>query len=374
MRGFAQGNAMAWRRAGLVLAVALLAGWALRADPPAGPAAPPADGYEADVLLHDGTRLDKARVTLTAVRLQDDDGTHEYPADRVLLLDLSNDAGRVSATVTKRNKSQERGTLLTPDVPLVVAGQPRTLPAAQVAQIRFRHPKDHSLLAVLVGLLTLTLLEIVLGVDNIVLLAIYVDKVEPGRQRAARLFGLGGALVTRLALLATLSWLVGLTRPLAFGFSARDLILFFGGLFLIYKAAKEVREKVQEHRAAVAAGDGPPGPPRKHANFWWTIVQLAAIDILFSLDSVITAVGLVDELWVMATAVILSVCIMLAAAKPIGDFVNRRPTVKVLALSFLVLIGALLVAEGLGQHLDKGYIYFAMGFAVSMELINARLR
>lgn len=377
---------MVRRRGVLVLVGLLLVGWAIGAGPDSGTTPPPAGGHEADVLLTDGTKLNRVRVMLPVIRLKADYGTLDLDPAKVQVIDLMADNAIVTANVTLREHTQLYGPLLTPDVTLTVDGQPRTVPAAQVAQVKYRHPKDPTLLAALIGLLTLTLMEIILGVDNVVLLAIYVDRVAPERQKAARIFGLGGALVTRLLLLATLSWLVGLTRPLfvlpqlpllnsmeARGVSWRDLILFFGGLFLIYKAAMEMHEKVQEHRSAIGAGDGP-SPTTRYANFWGTIAQLAAIDILFSLDSVITAVGMVDELWVMATAVIVSVTIMLVAAKPIGDFVNRRPTVKVLALSFLILIGALLVAESLGQHIDKGYIYFAMAFAVGVEMVNVRLR
>ena len=378
---------MAWRRAGLVLAAVLLVGWVTGAAPPA---APPADGYEADVLLSDGTKLERARVLNPVIRLTFDSGVHELDPRKVRLVELTadDDGPGVTANVSLADKSTLQGPLETASFRVTAGDATTDYPAAKVEQIKYRHPRDLSLAAALIGLLTLTLMEIVLGVDNIVLLSIYVGKLPAEQQRAGRLFGLGGAVATRLMLLATLSYLVGLTRPLfvlpaqpfgflgglnARGLSARDLILFFGGLYLLYSSAKEIREKVESHRAAAAAGDGPSPAPRK-VSFWGTIVQLAIVDIVFSIDSVITAIGMVDELWVMMAAVLLSVGVMLVAAKPIGDFVNRRPTVKVLALSFLILIGALLVAEGLGQHLDKGYIYFAMVFAVGVELVNARLR
>jgi predicted tellurium resistance membrane protein TerC len=229
-----------------------------------------------------------------------------------------------------------------------------------------------------VGLLTLTVLEIVLGIDNIIFISILAGKLPQEQQARARQVGLGLALVTRILLLLSLSWLVGLTAPLfelplpfleeeARGISGRDLVLLLGGLFLLGKATYEIHERLEgaEHES---------GTGRAVASFTSVIIQILLLDIVFSLDSVITAVGMVDEVAVMITAVVIAVIIMLVAAGPISDFVNRHPTVKMLALSFLLLIGFSLVAEGLDQHISKGYIYFAMGFSVLVEMLNLRSR
>jgi predicted tellurium resistance membrane protein TerC len=223
-------------------------------------------------------------------------------------------------------------------------------------------------------------MEIVLGVDNIIFLAIIAAKLPEKQQPKARRIGLIAALGTRLLLLASLWLLMAATRPLftlpelpflhdpeARSISARDLVLLLGGLFLIGKSTKEIREKI-EH-----ANSGS-GPAKKVASFAAVIVQIAIIDIIFSLDSVITAVGMVEDLWVMIVAMLVAVGVMVVFAEPISRFVDKNPSIKVLALSFLILIGMLLVAESLGQHMDKGYIYFAMAFSVVIELINMRLR
>jgi predicted tellurium resistance membrane protein TerC len=273
------------------------------------------------------------------------------------------------------------GPLLTATLDVVVDGKPRAIPVNELTRVSFKHPKDTSVAGAIIGLLTLTLMEIVLGVDNIIFLAVVAGRLPVEQQRAARRFGLGAALGTRLLLLLSLTWLLGLTKPVftlpelpffqtaeARGISWRDLILLAGGVFLIGKSTWEMHAKVEGGK------HGAEGRPKKPASFGWVIAEIAVIDIIFSLDSVITAVGMVDELWVMVTAVIVAVGIMLVAAEPISRFVDRRPTIKVLALSFLILIGVLLVAEGLGQHLNKGYIYFAMAFAIGVELVNMRLR
>ncbi len=220
------------------------------------------------------------------------------------------------------------------------------------------------------SLVTLTVLEIVLGIDNIIFISILAGKLAAHQQARARTLGLALAMVTRILLLFSLSWVIRLTAPLfvVFGqeISGRDLILLGGGLFLLYKATREIHEKLEgEDHAEVART-----PPSFNA----VIGQILLLDMVFSLDSVITAVGLVDELAVMVAAVVISVLIMLVSAGPISAFVNRHPTVKMLALSFLLLIGMTLVAEGLDFHVPKGYIYFAMGFAVLVELLNMRGR
>lgn len=226
-----------------------------------------------------------------------------------------------------------------------------------------------------IALATLTALELVLGIDNIIFISILAGKLPPAQRNKARRVGILLAAVTRLGLLMAIAWIVGLTAPLfsLFGqaFSWRDLILIGGGLFLIGKATHEIHQKLEgasEHVATSGAG------ARAAATFGGVITQIMLLDIVFSLDSIITAVGMVDQLWVMVTAIVISIVFMLAFARPIGDFVERHPTVKVLALSFLIMIGLVLVADGFGQHIPKGYIYAAMAFSVFVEMINLWIR
>ncbi|MDP2313492.1 MAG: TerC family protein [Pseudomonadota bacterium] len=223
-----------------------------------------------------------------------------------------------------------------------------------------------------ISLLTLCAMEIVLGIDNVIFIAILVARVGPENRERIRSLGLGLALVMRLGLLFALSWIMGLTEPLfsllGKGFSGRDLILLFGGLFLVGKSAHEMFEKLEVGSEQHGAGK------KGAASAAAVLAQILVLDIVFSLDSVITAVGMASQLWVMATAMIVSVIVMLKFAKPIGDFVERHPSMKILALSFLLLIGVLLVAEGFGEHVGKGYIYFAMAFALGVELVNMRVR
>jgi predicted tellurium resistance membrane protein TerC len=221
------------------------------------------------------------------------------------------------------------------------------------------------------ALLSLTSLEIILGIDNIVFIAILSGRLPEKQQELAYRLGLGAALISRLALLGAISWVMQLEKDLFVffgnGMSGRDLILLGGGLFLLAKATHEIYEKTE-------GLDDDEASTRKVASLGGTVAQIMVLDIVFSLDSVITAVGMVDEFWVMATAMVIAVLIMLFFAKRIGDFVNAHPSMKVLALSFLLLIGVLLTAEGFGQHIEKGYIYFAMGFSLMVELINMRVR
>jgi predicted tellurium resistance membrane protein TerC len=233
----------------------------------------------------------------------------------------------------------------------------------------------------LIALLTLTAMEIVLGIDNVVFIAVVAGRLPAGQQARARRLGLGLALGTRLLLLFALSWMLGLTRPVFalsdLGVPAswlpaatnevswRDLILIAGGLFLIGKSTFEIHATLEESAAPA---------PRGGAHLGWALVQIAVLDVIFSLDSVITAVGMARQLWVMAAAMILAVGVMLAFAGPVSDFVHRHPTLKMLALSFLILIGVMLVAEGIDKHIEHGYIYFAMVFALAVELLNLRLR
>jgi predicted tellurium resistance membrane protein TerC len=223
-----------------------------------------------------------------------------------------------------------------------------------------------------IALATLTALELVLGIDNIIFISILAAKVPPAQRDRARRVGITLAAVTRLGLLLVIAWIVGLTAPLFSlfdqAFSWRDLILIGGGLFLIAKATHEIHQKLEGATQHATTGGA------ATASFGSTIAQIMVLDIVFSLDSIITAVGMVDQIWVMVAAILISIVFMLMFAKPLGDFVDRHPTVKVLALSFLIMIGLVLVADGFGQHIPKGYIYAAMAFSVFVELINLWIR
>ena len=221
-----------------------------------------------------------------------------------------------------------------------------------------------------IALGTLTALEIVLGIDNIIFISILVGRLPENQRAYARRMGLALAMIMRLALLFSISWIMGLTEPwiTVFGYdiSGRDVILVGGGLFLIAKATHEIHnslEGVEEREANIVA-----------SGLGMVLLQIALLDIVFSLDSVITAVGLVDQVSLMAIAIILAVLVMLVAAKTIGDFVDGHPTIKILALSFLILVGVTLMVEGFGVHVPKGYIYFAMAFSVTVEILNLRMR
>jgi predicted tellurium resistance membrane protein TerC len=222
-----------------------------------------------------------------------------------------------------------------------------------------------------VALLTLTVLEIVLGVDNIIFISILAGKLPAAERDRARKVGLSLAMFIRIGLLLSITWVMGLTQPLFTVFngavSGRDLILLIGGLFLLGKSTLEIHDKLE-------ADDDEHTTRRTAASFSAVIAQILLLDIVFSLDSVITAVGMADEVAIMIVAVVIAVGVMLVSAAAIGDFVEKHPTVKMLALSFLLLIGVSLVAEGAGQHIPKGYIYFAMGFSVFVEAINIRVR
>lgn len=225
-----------------------------------------------------------------------------------------------------------------------------------------------------IGLLTLTTLEVVLGVDNIVFISILAGTLPQNLRKRARISGLSIAMFTRILLLLTIGWMMGLNAPLfsvrGHGFTGHDLILILGGLFLMAKATQEI------HHMLEGATGGPAVPARAAASFGGTIVQIVLLDIVFSLDSVITAVGMLpaDQIPVMILAVILAVFFMMFASGTIADFVERHPTIKMLALAFLVLIGVNLLAEGFGPHIPRGYTYFAMAFSVGVEMLNLRLR
>lgn len=221
------------------------------------------------------------------------------------------------------------------------------------------------------SLLTLTVLEIVLGIDNIVFLTLLVGKVPETKRTFARQFGLLAAMGTRILLLMSVAWLAKLVAPLfdvmGHPVSGRDLVLLLGGLFLIYKAVMEIHGSLE-------GGEEIHGPKQLATQLPLVIAQIAIIDIVFSLDSVITAVGLAEHLWVMIAAIVIAIGVMMVAAKPIGEFVEGHPTIKMLALAFLVLVGVALVAEGTGHEMPKGYLYFAMAFSFSVEMLNLRLR
>ena len=221
-----------------------------------------------------------------------------------------------------------------------------------------------------IALATLTALEIVLGVDNIIFISILVGRLPEHQRNSARVIGLGLAMGTRILLLLSLAWIMTLTDPLfavlGRGISGRDIILVGGGLFLLWKSVHEIHNSLE----GVAGGYG----AVVQATFGAVLAQIAVIDIVFSLDSVITAVGMVDEVPVMVAAIVIAVLVMMFAARPIGDFVDRHPTIKMLALAFLIMVGMALVAEGFDFHVPKGYIYFAMAFSVAVEMLNLRMR
>jgi predicted tellurium resistance membrane protein TerC len=223
----------------------------------------------------------------------------------------------------------------------------------------------------LIALLTLSALEIVLGIDNIVFISILVSKLPQHQQAGARRLGLLLAMGMRIALLLAISWVMGLTKPLFSvfdkGFTGRDLILLFGGLFLVAKATWEIHDKLE------GASHGSGAAPRV-VSYGAILLQIVMLDIVFSLDSVITAVGMAKVIEVMIAAVVIAVLVMMAAAGRISTFIERHPTTKMLALSFLLLIGVVLIADGFGQHVSKGYIYFAMAFSLFVEVLNLRLR
>lgn len=224
-----------------------------------------------------------------------------------------------------------------------------------------------------VALLTLTALEVVLGIDNIIFISILAGKVSADQQSKARKLGLMGAFVSRLALLSVIAWIVKLTQPLftvlAVTVTGRGLILILGGLFLIGKATHEIHDKLEGDDRDEAAT-----AKRAAASMGSVVAQIMVVDIVFSLDSVITAVGMAESIWIMIAANVVALLVMLGASGPIAAFVDRHPTIKVLALSFLVLIGTNLVAEGLGRHIPKGYTYFAMAFSFLVEIVNLRVR
>jgi predicted tellurium resistance membrane protein TerC len=327
------------------------------------------------------------KLRLSAITLKTDIGSTTIGMEHVKRITFATDPeGKSPDTVQLTDKTIVRGRV-TADV--FVIDQDNKVEArlqrANVREIKVVSQEKLSVVAIILGLLTLTAMEIVLGVDNIIFLAIIASRLPKEQQPKARKIGLAAALGTRVLLLGSLWLLLSLTAPLftlpnlgilhdmeAREVSLRDLILLVGGGFLIAKSTFEMHKKVEE--AKKEQSGEPAVGPGKAASFAWTIVTIAVIDIVFSLDSVITAVGMVEQIWVMITAMVLAMLVMLYFAGPIAEFVDRHPTIKVLALAFLILIGVMLVAEGLGQHIDKGYIYVSMAFALVVELVNMRIR
>ena len=328
----------------------------------------------------------KGKLRLAAITLKTDTGSTTVGMRYVKRVTFQKEPeGKSSDSVQLTDKTVLRGRVTDEVFVVEIPGGEARLKKTEIREIKVVSEEKLSLVTVMLGLLALTAMEIVLGVDNIIFLAIIAGRLPKEQQPKARKIGLAAALGTRLLLLLSISFLLGLTTPLFtlpdFGVlhdmearevSWRDLILLAGGLFLIGKSTFEMHAKVEE---AKAERDGTPVMAAGTAvSFAWTIVTIAVIDIVFSLDSVITAVGMVEQVWVMMVAMVIAMLVMLYFATPIADFVDRHPTIKVLALSFLILIGVMLVAEGLGQHMDKGYIYVAMSFSLVVELVNMRLR
>ena len=359
------------------LCVALLLGGA---NPPAPGEAAAAHDLKIKIEREKQPALD-GEAKFHSFRIQSNYGQLDVDLGRVHALGIERiEDDKVFATVEMNDHSRMSGELYSKELPVVLDGKTENLKLEPNLKVTFLHPKNTGLIAVLIGLLTLCVMEIVLGIDNVIFLAIIAGKLPAEQQPLARRIGLGVALGTRILLLFTLSLLMAATKPLftmpelpflvgpeARGISIRDLVLVAGGLFLIYKSVREIHDKVEHANSKETKA-------KKAATFGMVIFQIALIDIIFSLDSVITAVGMVEELWVMVVAMVVAAGVMVAFADPISNFVEKNPSIKVLALSFLILIGALLVAEGFGQHIDKGYIYSAMAFAVIIEFINMRLR
>jgi predicted tellurium resistance membrane protein TerC len=325
--------------------------------------------------LADRTKV-KGPWSIENLKFANDLGLFDFPGRRVKQISL-NGPGQDFLDVDGLDQ-RLRGTVEIAN--FVIDG--KSYPRGQVRTLKqVRGGPPNVLTDILMPLVTLTAMEIVLGIDNIIFLAIVAGKLPRNQQPKARRIGLFAALATRLLLLATLTFILGLTAPVftlpnlpflaeleAREISWRDIILLVGGMFLIGKSTFEIHDKLERPVESHAQS------ARSVAGFGMVLLQIAIIDIIFSLDSVITAVGMVGELWIMVTAMIVAVAVMLMFAETISKFVARNPTLKILALSFLILIGVLLVAEGFGQHINKGYVYFAMAFSVVVEVINIRIR
>lgn len=350
------------------------------------PVAVPSQAYPQVKLdpLGDGPAVE-GTLKMTSVEVRTAEGTRVIDVAHVARITFPKDRTAQSQdAVELDSKDVVRGQVTTAVFPVESDGRTKDWKRDELRELRTVKEKTVSVLGLAVGLLTLSVMEIVLGIDNIIFLAIVAARLPKDDQPRARKIGLAAALGTRILLLFSLTWLLGLTAPIftlpdlpqlhdleAREVSGRDLILFGGGLFLIFKSVREMHKKLEE---AKEKGDEGGAGGGKVASFAGTIATIAVIDIVFSLDSVITAVGMVDNLYVMIGGMVIAMMVMWRFAGPVSDFVDHHPTIKVLALAFLILIGVMLVAEGLGQHIDKGYIYFAMAFAVVIELVNMRLR
>jgi predicted tellurium resistance membrane protein TerC len=324
------------------------------------------------------------RLLTTPIKLENEFGVHDLRPSQVRRITVRpRDAEHGHDVIELSDKSEVHGTLRNPTFSIDTGSGIESFTPGALREIKAVVHPPVGVAALAVGLVTLAAMEIVLGIDNIIFLAIVAGKLPEAQQPRARRLGLIAALGTRILLLCSLSFLLGLTKPLftipeipyfhaaeAREISLRDLILLAGGIFLIGKSVHEIHEKFE----AAKETEGKPAKGAKQPTFVGVLVQIAILDIVFSLDSVITAIGMVDVLWVMITAMVIAMLVMLAFAGSVSEFVARRPTIKVLALAFLILIGVMLVAEGFGQHIDKGYIYFAMAFAVGIEMINLRVR
>ena len=356
-----------------LLAVLAFAALATAADDP------PSE-FRAELI--DGRSIVGKLMTPT-IRIKTAIGTSEIEAGHIRRVTFHPaDAADSADAVELNDKSVVRGHLLTDRIQIATDAGVESFSPTALRELKAVHKARAGLWALAIGLLTLAAMEIVLGIDNIIFLAIVAGKLPEAQQPRARRLGLIAALGTRLLLLASLSFLLGLTKPLftlpdlpflheleVREVSLRDLLLLLGGLFLIWKSVREMHEKLEDAKEA-----GGPATPSKKATFGSVLIQIAILDIVFSLDSVITAIGMVDELWVMIVAMVIAMLVMMAFAGRISAFVANHPTLKVLALAFLILIGVMLVAEGMGQHISKGYIYFAMAFAVTIEMLNIRVR
>ncbi|QEL16575.1 TerC family protein [Limnoglobus roseus] len=365
----------------------LLVGWMLadlaRADGGAADA-PHAAPQGATVTIEDTAGRPQKGTVPPTLAITTEFGHLDLALDKVKTIDFLTEDGRTRVIVELLSQHHLYGDVVARELALTKPdGTTESIKVADLRELKVVRPSMNlSLTGALIGLVTLAVMEIVLGVDNIIFLAIIVGRLPKEQQPRARKLGLFAALGTRILLLFSLSWLLGLTKPVftlpitgvtpdARDISWRDMILLAGGAFLIVKSVMEMHHKLTESRAHAS---GEPAKPAAAPSFAKIIVQIAIIDIVFSLDSVITAVGMVDTLWVMITAMVLAMLVMLWFSGPLSNFVDKYPTVKVLALSFLILIGVLLVAEGMGQHIDKAYVYFAMAFGVGVELVNIMLR